>query len=225
MVEIVKIDAAARERAGKGAARATRRAGMVPAVIYGGKQAASLIALDPRILLRELHKPGWRSHLYDVTANGRTERCLLRDVQLHVVTDRPQHADFQRLAAGEPIHVAIAVRFLNAERSPGIKRGGVLNVVRHEVDVICTPENIPDVIEVDLAELDIGASVHISAIKLPESVRPTITDRDFTICSVAAPTKLEVEAKPAEGEAAAAAAAPAAGAAAGAAKPAEKGKG
>jgi len=203
MVEIVKIEAEARERAGKGAARATRREGKVPGVIYGGRKEARLIALDPRLLLRELHKPGWRGHLFEVAAGGTTERCLMRDVQLHPVSDRPQHVDFQRLAAGQPIHVAVAVEFVNGDRSPGLKRGGVLNVIRHEIDLICTPETIPDKLTVDLAALDIGNSVHISAVALPDGVRPAIAERDFTICSVAAPTKMEVEAAPTESAAAA----------------------
>ncbi len=215
MVEVVTIEAVTRERAGKGAARATRREGHVPAVIYGAKQTPRLVALDPRMVMRELHKAGWRSRLYDVKVGEVTERALLRDVQFHPVTDRPEHVDFQRLAAGQEIRVAVEVVFLNDLASPGLKAGGVLNVVRHEVEVYCTPETVPEKFEIDLTGLNIGDSIHWSAIKAPEGVRPAITDRDFTVATIAAPTKM-AEA-PAAAEAAPAAAAPAA-----AAKPAAK---
>jgi large subunit ribosomal protein L25 len=228
MVEVVTIEAVARERAGKGAARATRREGLVPAVIYGAKQAPRLAALDPRTVMRELHKAGWRSRLYDVKVGETTERALLRDVQFHPVTDRPEHVDFQRLAAGQEIRVGVEVVFLNDLASPGLKAGGVLNVVRHEVEVYCTPETVPEKFEVDLSGLNIGDSIHWTAVKAPEGVRPVITDRDFTIATIAAPTKMAEAAPSPDGAAAAPAAAgkaaaPAAGkAAAPAAKPAAK---
>ncbi|WP_291296639.1 50S ribosomal protein L25/general stress protein Ctc [Elioraea sp.] len=228
MVEVVTIEAVARERAGKGAARATRREGLVPAVIYGAKQAPRLAALDPRTVMRELHKAGWRSRLYDVVVGETTERALLREVQFHPVTDRPEHVDFQRLAAGQEIRVGVEVVFLNELASPGLKAGGVLNVVRHEVEVYCTPETVPEKFVIDLTGLNIGDSIHWTALKAPESVRPVITDRDFTIATIAAPTKMAEVAATAEGGAAAPAAAgkaaaPAAGkAAAPAAKPAAK---
>jgi large subunit ribosomal protein L25 len=224
MVEVVKIEAEARGRAGKGAARATRRAGLVPGVVYGAKQAPALIAVDPARIMRELHRHGWRSRLFDVTVAGNTERALMREVQFHPVTDRPEHVDFQRLAAGQEIRVAVEVVFLNETLSPGLKKGGVLNVVRHEVEVYATPETVPDSFEIDLAGLDIGTSIHWSAIKAPEGIRPVIGDRDFTIASVAAPTKMS-EAQQAEATAAAEAkAAPAAKGAAPAAKAASAAK-
>jgi large subunit ribosomal protein L25 len=234
MVEVVRIEAEARGRAGKGAARATRRAGMVPGVVYGAKESPALIAIDPARIMRELHRGGWRSRLYDVAVGNKAERALLRDVQFHPVTDRVEHVDFQRLAAGQEIRVAVAVQFLNEGLSPGLKRGGVLNVVRHEIEVYATPETVPEKFEIDLTGLDIGTSIHWSAVKAPSGIRPVIADRDFTIASVAAPTKV-VEAAPAEAvpgaptdpKAAAPAkgAAPAAAAAAPAAKaaPAKKG--
>jgi large subunit ribosomal protein L25 len=190
MVEVVTIEAAARGRAGKGAARATRREGMIPGVVYGAKQPPALIAVDPKAILRELHRGSWRSRLYDVKVGSAAERALLRDVQFHPVTDRPEHVDFQRLAAGQEIRVAVAVEFLNEATSPGLKRGGVLNVVRHEIEVYCTPETVPEKFTIDLAALDIGDSVHWSAIQAPAGVRPVIADRDFTVASVAAPTKM-----------------------------------
>ena len=228
MVEVVTIEAEARGRAGKGAARATRREGRIPGVVYGAKQAPSLIAVDPKSILKELHRGGWRSRLYDVTVAGKAERALLRDVQFHPVSDRPEHVDFQRLAAGQEIRVAVAVEFLNEATSPGIKRGGVLNVVRHDIEVYCTPETVPSKFTIDLGALDIGDSVHWSAITVPEGVRPVISDRDFTIASVAAPTKM-AEAPAAEVAATPASAVPSAkggdkpaAAAAGAKAPAKK---
>ena len=218
MVEVVTIEAVARERAGKGAARATRREGHVPGVIYGAKQTPRLVALDPRVVMRELHKAGWRSRLYDVKVGDATERALLREVQFHPVTDRPEHVDFQRLAEGQEIRVAVEVVFLNDTASPGLKAGGVLNVVRHEVEVYCTPETVPARFEVDLTGLNIGDSIHWTAIGAPASVRPVIVDRDFTVATIAAPTKMAETAGATEG---AAASAPAA-AAKPAAKPAAK---
>jgi len=189
MVEIVTIEAVSRERAGKGAARAVRREGRIPGVIYGAKQEPRLIAVEPRLILREINRHGWRSRLYDVKVGEESERALLRDVQFHPVTDRPEHVDFQRLAPGQEVRFAVEVAFLNEATCPGLKAGGVLNVVRHEVEVYCTPENVPDRFEVDLAGLTIGDTVHWSAVKAPPGVRPVIADRDFTIATIAPPTK------------------------------------
>ena len=211
MVEVVTIEAVARERAGKGAARATRRAGHVPGVIYGAKQPPRLLSVDPRVVLKELHRAGWRSRLYDVKVSEVTERTLLREVQFHPVTDRPQHVDFQRLAPGQEIRVGVEVVFLNEAASPGLKSGGVLNVVRHEIEVYCTPETVPERFEIDLTGMAIGHTIHWSAVKAPPGVRPVIADRDFTIATIAAPTKMTEAAAAAE-----ATAAPAAGPAKGA---------
>lgn len=144
MANFELIEAESRSRAGKGVARATRRAGKVPAVIYGAKQEPSLIALDPRVVMRELKRGGWRSRLYEIQLGGEKTRALMRDVQFHPVTDQPEHVDFQRLASGERVRVSVAVVFLNDATSPGIKRGGVLNVVRHTVEVACDPDHIPE---------------------------------------------------------------------------------
>ncbi|MDD2862836.1 MAG: 50S ribosomal protein L25/general stress protein Ctc, partial [Acidiphilium sp.] len=140
MANFETITAEDRARAGKGVARATRRAGMVPGVIYGAKQDPTLIAIDPRVVMRELKRGGWRSRLYEIeTASGKT-RALMRDVQFHPVSDQPEHIDFQRLAAGEQVRVAVAVNFINEAISVGMKHGGVLNVVRHSVEVWCDPD-------------------------------------------------------------------------------------
>ena len=142
MANVVTIEAEVRARAGKGAARATRRAGRVPAVVYGAHESPSLISLEPRAVLRELQRAGWQSRLYEVKVNGDATRALIRAVQFHPVSDAPEHVDFQRLAPGEPIRVAVPVHFENEGLSPGLKRGGVLNVIRHAVEVYSDPDQI-----------------------------------------------------------------------------------
>jgi len=212
MVQTVRIEAVARERAGKGAARATRRQGLVPAVIYGAKQEATLVSLDPRDVMKELHKGGWQSHLYEVAVPaGATERTLMRDVQFHPVTDRPLHVDFQRLAAGQLIRVRVPVQFINDGICPGIKAGGVLNVVRREVEVLADPDNVPAAFEIDLAEAGIGDSLRWSAVKDTFGTR-AVLDRDFVVATIAAPT-VQAEEEPPLPPALAAPAAPAKGAA------------
>lgn len=206
------LEAEARERAGKGAARATRRQGRVPAVIYGAHQPPTLIALEPRAVLREIHRAGWRSRVYDIKLGSDSTRVLFRDVQFHPVTEALEHVDFQRLAAGEKLRVAVAVRFLNEAASPGLKRGGVLNVIRHAVECYCDPDHVPAFFGADLAALDINDNVRWSDLKGTEGIRPTIIDRDFVIVTVAPPTKV-AEAAVAEGVAAAAPAAAAVAAA------------
>jgi large subunit ribosomal protein L25 len=218
MSEVHTITANKRDRAGKGAARATRREGHVPGVIYGNKQSPVLIALDPREIDREIHKKGFYTTLFDLKVGGDAHRVLARDIQFDPVTDRVVHADFMRVTDATRVRVHVPVAFTNEGLSPGIKRGGVLNVVRHDIEMYCSAGNIPQSILVDVKELDIGDSVHISMIKLPEGVRPVITDRDFTIASVAPPTVVveTVVAAPTEVTAEAAAAAAAAGGAPGA---------
>ena len=219
MANVVTIEAEARERAGKGAARATRREGKVPAVIYGAKQPPSLIAMDPRAVLRELHRGGWQSRLYEIKVDGQVTRALIRDVQFHRVTDKPEHVDFQRLAPGEEIRVAVPVHFSNEGISPGLKRGGVLNVVRLTVEVYCDPDRIPERFDADLGELDFNDNVRWHDLKGTEGARPAIADRDFVVATVAPPTKMaEVAAEPTT---AAPAAAPAKGAAPAKAAPAK----
>ena len=215
MANVVTIEAEARARAGKGAARATRRAGKVPAVIYGAKREPSLIALDPRAVLRELNRPGWQSRVYEVRNNGDATRVLIRDVQFHPVTDAPEHVDFQRLVTGERVRVSVPVHFENDGLSPGLKRGGVLNVIRHTVEVYTLPEHIPEQFIANLADLDFNDAVRWEDLQGTENTRAAI-DRNFVVATVAPPTKqAEVSAEPtaaAPGAAAPAAAAPAAGA-------------
>lgn len=213
MANFEVIEAVSRPRAGKGMARATRREGKVPGVIYGAKQEPTLIALDPRAVMRELKRGGWRSRLYEIGLDGSKTRALMRDVQFHPVTDQPEHVDFQRLAAGERIRVAVQVVFLNEGTSPGLKRGGVLNVVRHTIDVACDPDSIPEKFEADLGQLDINDNVRWHNLLGIGDAKPVILDRDFVVATIGAPTVItEVAAEP--GAAAPAAAAPAKGAAA-----------
>jgi large subunit ribosomal protein L25 len=195
MANVTSIEAEVRERAGKGAARATRRAGKVPAVIYGGKQEPSLIALDPRIVVRELHRAGWQSRLYEIKADGEPVRALIRGVQFHPVTDKPEHVDFQRLVSGERIKVMVPVHFENDGISPGIKRGAVLNVVRHAVEVYCDPDHIPEQFVADLGPLDFNDNVRWHDLKGTEGIKAVI-DRDFVVATVVPPTKVEIVADP-----------------------------
>ena len=190
MANVVTIEAETRTRAGKGAARATRREGKVPGVIYGGKQEPSLIALEPRAVLRELHRAGWQSRLYELQTDGVSVRALIRGVQFHPVNDNPIHVDFQRLIAGERVKVQVPVHFENDGISPGLKRGGVLNVVRHAVEVYCEPEHIPEQFTVDLGLLDFNDNVRWGDLKGTENTKAVI-DRDFVIATVVAPAKIE----------------------------------
>ena len=185
MPKITTLTAELRVRAGKGATRATRRAGRVPGVVYGGAQDPMAISLEPRELSRALAKRGFLATLVDLSVDGITQRTLPREVQYHPVTDAPLHVDFMRVGATSRITVSVPVVFVNQELSIGIRRGGILNIVRHGIELICPVDNIPDRLTVSLEGLDIGDSVHISSVTIPEGCRPTITTRDFTIASVA----------------------------------------
>jgi large subunit ribosomal protein L25 len=198
MADVVEFPAVARERAGKGPARAARRAGQVPGVIYGAKKDPNLITVEERLLNKLLHQGGFFSTLFDVKVDGKAERVLARDVQFDPVTDFPVHIDFLRVSATTSVHVDVAVHFLNEEKCPGLTEGGVLNVVRHEIELVCRADAIPQHIDIDLAGLEIGDGVHISMVKLPDGVHPAITDRDFTIATIAAPTVVREEAAEAQ---------------------------
>ncbi len=204
MSGIATFTAELRDRAGKGAARATRRGGRVPGVIYGNKEPTVMISVDPKALQNELESPGFYIRQFEVTVGGQSHRVLPRDVQFHPVNDRPLHVDFMRVTEQTQINVSIPVTVINEEDSPGLKRGGVLNLVRREVEVICAVGNIPSEFVIDLAGMEIGDSAHISQITLPDGVVPVISDRDFTIATVASPTVVREEAA-AEAEATAAA--------------------
>jgi large subunit ribosomal protein L25 len=220
MADITTIGATARDRAGKGAARATRREGRIPAVIYGDHKEPVLISLDPREFDRVLRREGFFAKLLDVKLDGESHRTLPRDVQFHPVNDKPLHVDFMRVGPKTRIHVGIPVHFTNQDKSPGLKRGGILNVVRHEIELICSADNIPEFLTIDLDGFDIGDSIHISKIQLPEGTTSAI-ERDFTIASVAPPTVMREEQAAAASAAATGAAAPAAAGAAAPAAPAK----
>ncbi len=214
--QLGELKATARPRAGKGAARQARRDGKVPGVIYGDGKPPELIAIDYNDLWRQVLKGHFTSTVFDVEVDGKKNRVLPRELQVDPVKDLPIHVDFMRIAKDGRIRVEVAVRFINESLSPGLKRGGVLNIVRHEIEVTCPYDKIPTSFEVDLTGLDIGRSIHISAVKLPAGVEPTIKGRDFTIATIAGAKKEEEEAvttaAAATEEGAAAAAAPAAGA-------------
>jgi large subunit ribosomal protein L25 len=205
MSEALKLTAEVRERAGKGASRAVRREGRVPAVIYGNNQNPLTIHVEEKLLTRMLQSGHFLNTVVEIDTGNGVERTLPRDVQFHPVTDRPIHVDFLRLAANATVTVQVPVRFVDEEKSPGIKKGGVLNIVRHEVEVTCPADAIPDDFVASLAGFDVGGSIHISAFNLPANVKPTIADRDFTVATITAPSALKAE------EAEAAAAAPAEG--------------
>ena len=188
------MQAELKDRAGKGAARATRRAGRVPCVVYGAKKSPVLISVDPRDVMKDLHAGSFFSTVYDIEIEGVTkERVLPRDVQFHPVTDTPQHVDFLRVSAATQVTVEVTCNFLNEEESVGLKRGGVLNIVRHAIEFVCAVDAIPQSIDIDLSGFDIGDSIHYSALSIPDGVVPTITDRDFTIATIAAPIVAEEE--------------------------------
>ncbi len=205
MPEIISLNAEPRPSAGKGAARATRRSGRVPGIVYGARREPVLISLEPRALARIVARPGFFATLVDVSVDGTTHRTLPRDVQYHPISDAALHVDFMRVGAGAQVTVTVPVAFINHERSIGLRRGGILNVVRHGIEMICSVDNIPERVVVDLDGLEIGDSVHIGAVEMPEGARPVIHERDFTVASIAASSAVREEAAAA---AAAAATAP-----------------
>ncbi len=192
MSDALTLPAEARERAGKGASRELRRQGRVPAVIYGGKEEPTPIHIEAKELVRQLGTGHFMNSIVMVeVAGGKAVRALPKDVAFDPVSDRPIHVDFLRLAKNAKIQVAVPVVFLNEEASPGLKKGGVLNVVRHELELICESDRIPDQIEIDVTGRDVGDAIHISEVTLPEGSESAITDRDFTIATLVAPSALK----------------------------------
>ncbi|MGZ3196285.1 MAG: 50S ribosomal protein L25/general stress protein Ctc [Croceibacterium sp.] len=209
MSDALTLPAEARDRAGKGASRVLRREGRVPAVIYGGKEEPTAIHIEAKELVRQLGSGHFMNSIVMIDINGKMVRTLPKDVALHPVTDRPLHVDFLRLSKDAKIQVAVPVVFVNEEESPGLKKGGVLNVVRHELELVCESDKIPDEIQLDVASLDIGDSIHISHVTLPDGSVSAITDRDFTIATVVAPSAMKrTDEEEGEGVPAAGAAAP-----------------
>ncbi|ODT78302.1 MAG: 50S ribosomal protein L25/general stress protein Ctc [Pelagibacterium sp. SCN 64-44] len=185
------LKAQAREGVGKGAARELRRQGRVPAVIYGDKKPPVTVSVEYKDALKFIYTGGFKSHVLDLDVDGTVHKVIPRDYQLDVVKDQPVHIDFLRVSGNATLHVEVHVNFVNEEKSPGLKRGGTLNVVRHTVEVIAPATSIPEEITVDLSGTDIGDSIHISAVTLPKGVTPAIADRDFTIATVVAPSGLK----------------------------------
>ena len=195
MAEAIELKANTRGRTGTGGARAVRREGRIPGNIYGGSDKPLNISLESKEVSKQISTGHFQSTVYMLDMDGTKIRAIPRDVQVDPIRDFPIHVDFLRLAKNASVDVDVPVHFLNEAASPGLKRGGVLNVVRHEITLRCPADNIPDSIKVDLTGTEIGDSVHISAVKLPEGAVPTITDRDFTIFTIAGRGADEAEAE------------------------------
>ena len=196
----VKINAELRERLGKGASRAARRANLIPAVIYGDNKEPTSITIPLNEIVRLINRGGFLSQAYEITAGKKKENAIVRDLQLHPVTDVPMHIDFFRLAKGATIVMSIPVHIVGEEESEGLKRGGVINMTRHDIELNVPADAIPEAINISVASLDVGEGIHISDITLPKGCTPTITDRDFTICTIAAPSALKSADEEAAGE-------------------------
>jgi large subunit ribosomal protein L25 len=195
MSEQLTLSAETRDRAGKGASRAMRREGRVPAVVYGNKEAPLAIHLEEKALVRALSTGHFMNSVVMIDVAGGATRTLPKDVQFHPVTDRPLHVDFLRISEHAKVTVAVPIRFVGEDKSRGLKRGGVLNAVRHDLELVCDAAEIPDEVQVSLAGLDIGDSLHISAVALPKGTESAITDRDFTIATIVPPSGLKMEAE------------------------------
>lgn len=201
MAEMKVLSAQARDGVGKGAAREMRRQGLVPAVIYGDKKPPVTVAIPYKDAHKNIYAGGFLSRVIELDVDGTKHRVIPRAYQLDPVKDFPIHIDFLRVGANSTLTVEVPVHFINEELSPGLKRGGTLNVVRHNVEVSAPANAIPDAIVVDLADTEIGDSLHISSVKLPKNITPVITDRDFTIATIVAPSGLKsAEAGEAEAE-------------------------
>ncbi len=215
MSQTTTITAELRDRAGKGTARATRRAGQIPAVIYGGKQPPVLLAINAKELEALSRKPGFFTHLFEIKTGTATIQALARDAQRHPISEFLEHVDFLRVDPKTKIHVAIPVKFINADKAPGIKRGGVLNIVMHKIDMLVNASAIPESLPVDLSGLEINDSIHSASIQLPAGTS-LVSKEEFTIATIAAPSAIRSEmrdkADAPVAEVAAVAAAPAAGA-------------
>jgi large subunit ribosomal protein L25 len=193
MQEEVSLTAEERARRGKGGGRAARRAGLIPGIVYGNNIEPMPISVDAARLGLQLRRPGFFAHVLELDFGNRKERVLPRDVQLDPVTDRPLHVDFLRFSAQTKVHVDVAIVFDNEDKAPGVKKGGVLNVVMRSVEVVCKPDAIPEAFHIDLAGLDIGDVVHVDALRLPEGVEFAQIDPDATVASIAAPSSEVVE--------------------------------
>jgi large subunit ribosomal protein L25 len=193
MATMVELKATNREATGKAANRAIRKDGRVPAIVYGDGQEPQSVTVEYKEVFKQVQSGHFLSTVYMLDLEGKKVRVIPKDVQLHPVRDFPVHVDFLRISRTSRVDVEVAVHFINEADSPGLKRGGVLNIVRHEIELSCPAEAIPEAIEVDLTGLEIGDAIHISAVKLPENVTPTIADRDFTIATVVGSSAMKPE--------------------------------
>jgi len=200
MAELIELKATAREGTGKLANRALRAQKLVPGVVYGGERDAANVAIEYKLIWQHFQTGHFLSTVYILDVDGKKERVIPKDVQVDPVRDFPIHVDFLRVSRTSRLDVEVTVQFINEEASPGLKRGGVLNIVRHEVELSCPADSIPEKIVVDLTGREIGDSIHISAVKLPEGITPTITDRDFTIATIAGSSSSKSDASEGEGE-------------------------
>ena len=192
------LRATKREKLSTGSNNELRAKGYIPAVLYGGKNPNQNISVSKKDVSGIINSETFLSKVLEIDIDGKKEKVIPRDVAYHVVSEEPIHIDFMRIVSGKKIILEIPVKFINHPDSPGLKRGGVLNIVRRKVELRCPAETIPDEIIVDLAGTDIGTSIKISSVKLPEKVMPTITDRDFVVATVAAPTVIKEPEKPAD---------------------------
>ena len=195
------LDASIRDNKTKGQLNSIRNSGDVPAIIYGGKEENQKIAVSKKILKSLIEKENFLSNILTLNLNGKTQNVLPREVKYHIISDEPTHVDFLRVLPGVRIKIEVPVNFINHDKSPGLKRGGVLNIVRRKVELKCPSEKIPENLTIDLEGVDIGESFKISSIKLDSEVVPTIQGRDFVIATLAAPTVMKEPEKPAETEA------------------------
>ena len=191
MSDQLVLSAETRERGGKGASRELRRNGRVPAVVYGGKEEPLMIHVEEKLLMKQLMTGHFMNSIVMIDVGGKQVRTLPKDVAFHPVKDRPIHADFLRISKDAKVNVAVPVVFINEEASPGLKRGGVLNIVRHELELICDSDKMPDDIQIDVTGYDVGDSIHISNVTLPKGSESAITDRDFTIATIVAPSAMK----------------------------------
>ena len=191
MSDQLTLSAEARERAGKGASRALRREGRVPAVIYGDNQEPVMVHVEEKALNKLLGTGHFMNSVVMVEVGGKPARTLPKDVAFHPVSDRPLHVDFMRVGEHSTVRVEVPVIFQNEDASPGIKRGGVLNIVRHQLELVCDAASIPDDVIVDLTGTEVGDTIHISHVKLPVGAKSAIEDRDFTIATIVAPSALK----------------------------------
>ncbi|WP_428627221.1 50S ribosomal protein L25/general stress protein Ctc [Sphingopyxis sp.] len=191
MSDQLVLSAETRDRGGKGASRELRRSGRVPAVVYGGKEEPLMIHVEEKLLMKQLMTGHFMNSVVMIDVGGKQIRTLPKDVAFHPVKDRPIHADFLRISKDSKVQVAVPVVFINEEASPGLKRGGVLNIVRHELELICDADKMPDDIQIDVTGYDVGDSIHISAVTLPKGSESAITDRDFTIATIVAPSAMK----------------------------------